>query len=187
MRGRMAAISAAAMSGVLPLAGCIPPARPPAAQTPAPTPAMPVPAQPPAAALDETIRYETGPCFGACPVFSITVRPDGAGVFEGRRFTAVTGTRRFQATPAQLAAFAARLAPYRPARGELRYEPGTPRCPRPVTDLPSVDIRWTGAGRAAGHLYFYFGCDPAAHKAMADALGNAPDALPVAALIGERP
>ncbi|MHA6719629.1 DUF6438 domain-containing protein [Sphingomonas sp. RS6] len=181
-----------AVAGMAVLGGCIPAGRPPAGRTPAsaptPAPARPRPApQPAPPPLAETIRYEIGPCFGACPVFAITVKPEGTGVFEGRRFTAVSGTRAFRATPAQLAAFAARLAPYRPKRGELRYEPGTKYCARPATDMPSVDIRWSGRGKADAHLYFYFGCDPAEHKAMADALGNAVDALPVAALIGERP
>ena len=43
----------------------------------------------PPAASAQSISYETGPCFGACPVFRVTVSPDGSGTFEGRRFTAV--------------------------------------------------------------------------------------------------
>ena len=49
----------------------------------------------------ESIVYETGPCFGACPVYRLTVGRDGSALFEGRRFTAVTGERRFSVTPAQ--------------------------------------------------------------------------------------
>ncbi|HEY0326511.1 MAG TPA: DUF6438 domain-containing protein, partial [Allosphingosinicella sp.] len=41
----------------------------------------------------ESISYETGPCFGACPVYRVTVSPDGTGTVEGRRVTAVTGER----------------------------------------------------------------------------------------------
>ena len=59
----------------------------------------------------DSITYETGPCFGACPVYSVTVRPDGTGVFDGKRFTAVSGVRAFTLTKAQYDAFAARLAP----------------------------------------------------------------------------
>ncbi len=145
----------------------------------------PPPAPPPAAAV-ETIRYEAGACFGRCPMFAFSVSSDGRGVFEGKRFTAVEGKHAFAVTPEQYAAFAAALAPYRPASGEKRYEHGSPLCERVATDMPSVDVRWERAG-AEQHLYYYFGCDMEKHEAMADALGNAPDLLPLGELIGERP
>ena len=63
------------------------------------------PPPPPTAGMVETIRYETGPCFGACPVYTLTVSSDGRGVFEGRRHTAVAGIRNFAASPAQYAEF----------------------------------------------------------------------------------
>jgi hypothetical protein len=142
---------------------------------------------PPVPIESDSISYETGPCFGACPVYSVTVRPDGRGVFNGKRFTAVTGERSFQLSRAQYDAFAAQLAPYRPQSGEVRYAPGEPTCGRAATDLPSVDIRWTRAIGDSQALHFYFGCDMDKNSRMAEALGNAPDALPIEALIGERP
>jgi len=135
----------------------------------------------------DSIRYETGPCFGVCPVYAVTVRPDGTGTFEGKRFTAVTGTREFTLSKAEYDAFAARIAPYRPASGEVRYAPGEPNCQQTATDLPSVDIRWTRAIGDSQGLYFYFGCDMDMNQDMAEALGNAPDELPIKELIGERP
>ncbi|NWO68033.1 DUF6438 domain-containing protein, partial [Escherichia coli] len=72
----------------------------------------------------DSIRYETGACFGRCPIYAVTVRPDGSGVFEGKRFTAVTGERAFKLSRAQYDAFAAKLAPYRPESGQVRYAPG---------------------------------------------------------------
>jgi len=134
----------------------------------------------------DSITYETGPCFGACPVYSITVRPDGSGVFTGKRFTAVTGERAFKLTAAQYEAFAARLAPYRPASGEVRYE--GKNCQQVATDMPSVDVRWTRAIGDSQALMFYFGCDMDKNRAMANALGGAIEALPpLEPLIGERP
>lgn len=137
----------------------------------------------------QAISYETGPCFGACPVFSFTVRSDGTGVFDGKRFTAVAGTRGFRVTPEQFRAFAAALAPYRPASGELRIAPGTDRCAQVATDLPSTTVHWTGERSAQGErLHFYHGCDMEQNARMADALGNAPDLLPtLEPLIGPRP
>ncbi|WP_448663391.1 DUF6438 domain-containing protein [Sphingomonas sp. CJ20] len=153
------------------LAGCVAPSRP----------GGPVPIE------GDSITYETGPCFGACPVYAVTVRPDGTGVFTGKRFTAVTGERAFTLTRAQYDAFAAALAPYRPASGDVRYAPGEPRCANAATDMPSVEVRWTRAIGDSQGLYYYFGCNLGTKRPIADALGQAPDALPIAAMIGERP
>lgn len=145
---------------------------------------MPGPA--PATVRGELIRYSTSPCFGACPVYSVTVRPDGTGTFEGQRFTAVTGTRDFRLSRAHYDAFTDRLAPYRPRSGSVRYAPGEANCGQTATDMPSVEVQWDGR---AGHraLSFYFGCDREKNRVMADALGSAPDLLPIASLIGARP
>jgi hypothetical protein len=135
----------------------------------------------------DSITYETGPCFGACPVYSVTVRPDGSGVFTGKRFTAVTGERRFKLTAGQYAAFAARLAPYRPESGERRITPGEKECGQAATDLPGVDITWTRAIGDSQKLYYYFGCGMSGDRTMAEALGGAVETLPLEPLIGERP
>src|SRR3546814_1765112 len=67
-------------------------------------------------------------CFGACPVYTVTVSPDGQGVFAGKRFTAVTGERTFALPRDAYDRFAAALAPYRPESGEVRYEMGSDNC-----------------------------------------------------------
>jgi hypothetical protein len=159
----------AIVTGALLLAGCIPHARAP---------------QGPRPIEGDSITYATSPCFGACPVYTVTVRPDGNGVFEGKRFTAVAGERRFTLTRTQYDAFAARLAPYRPASGTMRYAPGEANCPHAPTDMPSVDVRWTRAIGDSQSLHVYFGCGD---RAMKDALGGAADALPIQELIGARP
>ena len=155
----------------LALAGCIPAGHPPQG---------PVPIE------GASITYETGPCFGRCPVYAITVRPDGTGTFEGKRFTAVTGARSFTLSRAEYDAFAARLAPYRPASGDVRYSHGEANCPSAPTDMPSIDVRWTRAIGDSQGLYFYLGCRRG-NEAVAEALGGAVELLPVHDLIGERP
>jgi hypothetical protein len=128
-----------------------------------------------------SISYETGPCFGACPVYRVTVSADGAGRFEGRNFTAVRGERSFRITPAQFRAFAAQLAPLRPARGSRRYSGDA--CRVMATDLPSTEVTWS-AGGGEQQLYFYFGCDMDRNRAIAERLRAAPRLLPIADLIG---
>ena len=124
----------------------------------------------------ETIRFERGACFGNCPVYVLTVRSDGRGTFDGRRYTNVHGIRDFRLTRAQFADFRARLAPYRP-RHERILE-GNARCNGHVaTDQISVDVRWTGKGPPA-HLDAYFGCDMERNALMFRALVAATEALP---------
>ncbi len=135
----------------------------------------------PVAIESETIRYETAPCFGTCPVYAVTIAPDGKGTFEGKQLTAVTGIREFTASPAAYRAFAAKLAPYRPSEGEKLYQMGTPLCDGPmVSDMPSVDVVWSEASGGRQHLNLYYGCGS---DAMKTALRSAPEALPIAAFI----
>lgn len=157
-------------AATLALAGCVAPNRPNGA----------VPIE------GDSITYETGPCYGRCPVYGVTVRPDGTGVFEGKQHTTVTGARAFRLSKAEYDAFAARLAPYRPEGGEVRYEMSTPNCGNAPTDMPSVEVRWTRAIGDMQKLHFYYGCRRD-NAAMAEALGGAAELLPIGALIGPRP
>jgi len=134
----------------------------------------------PAPAAVESISFETGPCFGACPVYKVVVRSDGSGEFEGRRFTAVTGTRTFTVSPGQYRAFARQLVPLRPASGKVSYSGDS--CRSMATDLPSASIEWSG-GRGIQSIYFYFGCDMAKNVDIANRISGAPDLLPIGAFI----
>jgi len=132
-----------------------------------------------------SITYATHPCFGACPVYSVTVSPDGQGTFTGTRFTAVTGERTFTLSREAYERFAAALAPYRPESGEVRFDMGSEKCGAAITDQPSVDVTWTSEIGSSEHLYFYYGC-AGDNQALADALRSAPEALPIAEMIGKR-
>jgi hypothetical protein len=132
----------------------------------------------------ETIRYQTSPCFGTCPVYAVTVSSDGAGAFEGKRFTATTGAQAFTLTPAQFADFREHLAPYRPAGGERRIASGDPNCGAMMTDQPGATVEWSGGDAPAASLSLYYGCTAPELGAMKAALRAAPEALPIAAMIG---
>jgi len=129
-----------------------------------------------------TIRYETTECFGFCPVYRVTVSPDGSAMFEGRRHTAVQGRRHFRLTRAQVSAFARRLAPYRPARGRVSYDYET-RCQgagAPATDMSSINVSWQGP-RGRRSLHFDGGCQ---NEPIRSALTAAPRLIPIAGFIG---
>jgi hypothetical protein len=133
------------------------------------------------------ITYEAGPCFGACPVYRVTVTERGQGIFEGRRFTAVTGMRNFPVSRERFRAFVDHMAPIRPPnRQSIRYE-GATLCPRMSTDMPTVTISWRAPTGGAQMLTYYYGCDPERNRALAERLRAAPALLPIADMIGRRP
>lgn len=51
------------------------------------------PSPPPDPGPGDRIEMSRGPCFGACPVYTVTVRADGRVRFEGLEFVKVTGVR----------------------------------------------------------------------------------------------
>ena len=134
-----------------------------------------------AAAAPERIVYETGPCFGFCPTYRVTVDANGRGLFEGQRFTVVKGRRRFHLSPAQFAAFRDRLKPDRPV-GFRRLSDDA--CRSMATDQITVTIRWSGGRQPPAQLSAYFGCDMDRNAALFRRLATAPGVLPIAALIG---
>jgi hypothetical protein len=131
----------------------------------------------------ETITYETGPCFGVCPVYRVTVSPDGRGVFEGKKFTAVTGKRAFRVDPKTFAEFSRRIRGVRPV-GEVLLTGGD-LCKMMATEMATIDVRWTG-GLRQEHLAYNLGCDRERYGWKANVLQKAITVLPVAKFIGRR-
>ncbi len=138
----------------------------------------------PRAIEGDEISYATGACYGTCPVYTVTVRADGTGTFEGVQHTAVNGRRDFTAGVAVYRRLAASLEPYRPD-GERSIDMESPDCGMAPTDMPRVDVRWAQASGGSGHLGFYYGC-ATQNAAIAEALRAVPGMLPIAAFIGKR-
>ena len=134
-----------------------------------------------APAAPERIVYETGPCFGFCPTYQVTVDANVQGLFEGQRFTAVKGRRRFHFSPAQFVAFRDRLKLDRPV-GTRRLSGDA--CRSMATDQITVTIRWSGGRQPPAQLSAYFGCDMDRNAALFRRLATAPQLLPIAAFIG---
>jgi hypothetical protein len=127
------------------------------------------------------VTFETTPCFGSCPVFSLTLDADGHGIYQGGRFVKTKGRHEFSASPKQVRAFFDRLRPFRP-RGAATYDMAN--CPGPAhTDAPSVKVRWISATRADS-LDWYLGCQVAALKDIEPDLQNAWQELPLDDLVG---
>lgn len=134
----------------------------------------------------ESITYATEPCFGTCPVYSVTVTPEGEGVFEGKQHVATTGTQSFRIAPANYRRFAEHLAAVRPRQGDRNISHGEPDCGNAPTDMPSITVRWSSnTGAADQNLRLYLGCRGAEADRVAGVLKSAPEMLPIAAYIGK--
>jgi hypothetical protein len=94
------------------------------------------------------IRLERGPCFGTCPVYSVTLDGSGAILFEGRRFVADTGISTGRVPRARIDSLVGELT----AGGYFdfadRYVAGEPGCVQYATDLPSVITEVRAGGRS---------------------------------------
>jgi hypothetical protein len=112
------------------------------------------------AAAGGHLSLERRPCFGTCPVYTLTLERSGAVVFQGRRFVADTGTH----TASIAAARADSLFRALDAAGWFafadRYTMGEPGCQHFATDLPSVitEVRMDGRVKRVEHDY---GCSDA--------------------------
>lgn len=146
------------------------------------SPAIAAPKRP--GTMVETIAYETGPCFGTCPVYAVSLSSNGRGIFEGRNFTQVKGVRRFTVDRKTLAEFRRRLDAVRPV-GEV-LKTSQDQCRLMATDMTTIDVRWTGGHRPA-HLAYNLGCDRETLGWMRNVLQKAVTVLPIQAFIGERP
>ena len=120
-------------------------------------------------------------CFGFCPIYRVTVSADGSGVFEGVRFTAVSRRARASgSSAAQYRAFAAQLAPLRPAAA--RSATIMRRAAGPMaTDMPSATSPGSGRPGAPHRLNYLLWLRHAADDG--GALRTAPALLPIAAWI----
>lgn len=101
------------------------------------------------------IRYEVGPCYGTCPVYSVAVEADGTTHFTGERHTAVEGERDQAGDAATFRSLQERLAVMQP-------EPGTTQetldCEPRATDLPHYTVTWINQDGAQAVLEHDTGC-----------------------------
>lgn len=135
----------------------------------------------------ESITYSTEPCFGTCPVYSVTVTPEGEGVFKGKQHVATTGSQSFRIDSGTYRRFADHLATVRPREGDRNISHGEPDCGNAPTDMPSITVRWSSnTGAADQNLRLYLGCRSAEADRVAAVLKAAPEMLPIAAYIGKR-
>ena len=131
----------------------------------------------------DTIRFSAGPCFGVCPIYSLRVTPDGSGLLEPERFTAVPGATRFTVTPLQYRRFRAALQQFRPAAGTTRRIAHGENCTRFATDMPGYVIEWTQGDTPPTRLEFQSGCMDPGYGKLRATIASIPRMLDIAAMV----
>lgn len=135
----------------------------------------------------DTIRFSAGPCFGACPTYTLQVTPDGSGLIEPERFTAVPGATRFTVTTMQYRRFRAALAAYRPASGTTKRIAHGENCTRFATDMPGYIIEWSRADAKPTKLEFQSGCMDAQYGRLRATIAAIPRMLDIEAMVKPAP
>ncbi len=131
----------------------------------------------------DTIRFTAGRCFGTCPAYSLRVTPDGSGLIEPEKFTAVPGPTRFAVTPAQYRRFRAALSAYRPLTGTTRRITQGEGCERFATDMPSYVIEWTRSEEKPTRLEYQSGCMDARYGKLRATIASIPRMLDVESMV----
>lgn len=127
-------------------------------------------------ATAETIMVSVGPCFGFCPVYTVSMAADGEVVFNGARHTAALGERRRKIDAAVYRAVAAELARFRPRAEEQREA----ACQVRVSDQASYDVTWIGAAGARRAIHTAGGCRDGEGAALEALLRTLPERLGIA-------
>jgi len=119
------------------------------ARTPAPAPAL----NDAAGGAGDRIILERRPCFGACPVYSVTLERGGAVRFEGHRFVADTGVAFGAVPPARADSLFREIEAAGFFGFSDRYSMGDAGCGRYATDLPGavVEVRRDGRSKRVEH------------------------------------
>ena len=128
----------------------------------------------------ETIRYASSPCFGACPIYSVEISPTGAVRFEGKQYTKVIGIRDFKVDPAVYKKLQQQLKMYRPATGTSLK---TTQCEQTMTDQQSAYFSWKHLDGTETNLSHYMGCISPANNKLNQLIHDLPKLMMIEDLV----
>jgi hypothetical protein len=119
-----------------------------------------------AAATNAAVTLERTPCYGGCPVYRISVTPDGLVSYEGLAHVRQLGVASKRIQPERVSALVSELERSGYFSFAPRYAPPEPACGRYATDSPTAITSVTTSSRAH-RIEHDYGC------------GSAPGALVV--------
>ena len=105
----------------------------------------------------DSIVLQRTACFGQCPVYSVEIHANGQVKYIGEEFVSVKGIRHSSIPRANVELLAAALRHVKFAQMHEKYQFEADGCVNMPTDLPSLSISVTKAGRTQ-NVSFYTGC-----------------------------
>lgn len=130
--------------------------------------------------MQETIRYSSSPCFGACPIYSVEISPSGAVHFDGKQYTKVTGTQDLTVSLSVYKKLQQELQTYRPETGANVKTTG---CQQTATDQPSAYFWWKRPDGTVTRLSHYTGCISPANIELNKLIENIPKLIGIEDLV----
>jgi Domain of unknown function (DUF6438) len=103
------------------------------------------------------VVLERSPCFGSCPVYTLSVSPDGEVSYEGRAHVKQLGAATARIPKQQVDSLLHELDRAGYFGFADRYVPSEPACGRYATDSPSAKTSVTYRGRTKTIMHDY-GC-----------------------------
>lgn len=94
------------------------------------------------------VTLERTPCFGSCPVYTLSISRSGVVRFDGKKFVRHTGADSAKISAAAVDSLLAEMSEAGYYDFEERYTSGAPACGRYATDLPSVITSVTDGSRS---------------------------------------
>lgn len=113
-----------------------------------------------AVGADAVITLERTPCFGGCPVYRISVSPEGVVSYEGRASVRRLGVASKRIQPQRVSALLSELERGGYFAFAPRYTPAEPVCGRYATDSPTAITSVHLAGRTH-RIEHDYGCGAA--------------------------
>lgn len=110
-----------------------------------------------AVANNSVVSLYRSPCYGGCPVYSISVSPDGLVTYQGKDAVLRTGTETAQIPRQRVDALLKELEAAGYFEFASRYRPSERVCGRYVPDAPSV-ITSVRLGERSKQIEHDYGC-----------------------------
>ncbi len=103
------------------------------------------------------LKMERSACYGRCPIYDLTVQPDGKVIFEGKFWTKTTGKAEDKLTEEQLKRLINEIEKANFFSFDNAYNYDSKNCPNLATDMPGVTLKinLNGKEKTINH---YQGC-----------------------------
>lgn len=136
------------------------------------------------AAPIEAVSMHRSACYGRCPVYSVTVKSDGAVIFQGLEHVKAVGDSNQRISAARVTELAKAIDDLGYWTWKNQYRSEEDGCAAVATDHPGVDIE-VRRGGVTKRVSYYYGCKGLPVADQIDRLSKTiDDVAGTAALIG---